>query len=310
MGDEIIYRSIKKNLPWLFKDNYIFELPTHTPMYHIYQQLLYKHRMDVYRNADYKFLLGTNALYTNMIRPLPVWNISLFNSSLIRGTVCLGVGSGVNSKHINGYTKALYNRVLSHDFFHSVRDEKTKVMLEGMGFKAINTGCPTLWGISQESANAIPDKKSDETIFTLTCNQGDAIRDKYMIDCLLMNYRKVYFWPQNIGDLEYMKSLCDSKLIGIIPPNVDAYDYFLTNMNVDYVGNRLHGGIFALQHRRRTIIISIDHRADNIRESYSIPCIKREALETQLESRINSDWKTNIQGISTTKIKQWSDQFR
>lgn len=37
--------------------------------------------------------------------------------------------------------------------------KKTKVFLEEMGFKAWNTGCPTLWGLTPEFCTEIPSKK-------------------------------------------------------------------------------------------------------------------------------------------------------
>ena len=65
--------------------------------------------MSLYEEADYKFLCGTNALYTNMLRPMPTWNINIFNYGLFKNTICLGVGLGVNSKKVNFYTKKFYH---------------------------------------------------------------------------------------------------------------------------------------------------------------------------------------------------------
>ncbi|MDO4492011.1 MAG: polysaccharide pyruvyl transferase family protein [Lachnospiraceae bacterium] len=308
-GDEIINLSIQKNWKSLFLDNYVMRLASHTPLYTPLQAFLYKKRLSVFNNADYKFLCGTNALYTNMLRPLPNWNINLFNCGLAKGTVCLGAGIGMNSKKVNWYTRALFNKVLSHDYVHSVRDERTKEFLESLGFKAENTGCPTLWGLTPEHCSRIPAKKGERVVFTLTYYNRDEKNDTAMIDILLKNYSEVYFWPQCYKDLEYLHSLTQSERITVITPNVAGYDAVLNVPGTDYVGNRLHGGIFALQHGCRAIIIAIDHRAIQMNENYSFECMGREDIPDSLEQRLNEEWETAISGLDFEKIEKWKSQF-
>ncbi len=308
IGDEIINVSIKNNWEDVFKKNYIVTLPTHTMQYSLLQKVLYKETMNVFKNAEYKFLCGTNALYTNMLRPFPSWNINLFNCELVHDTVCLGVGIGENSKTCNLYTKLLYDKVLSHKYIHSVRDEKAKKFLDEQGFKVINTGCPTLWGITEEFCSTIPKEKANSVVFTLTHYLSDRTKDREMVECLKRNYEKVYFWPQCIGDLEYLDSICDSNDIIVVPANLDAYDELLST-NIDYVGNRLHGGIFAMQHRCRTIIIGIDYRLKEMRETYCLPALNREEIPEKLERMITSEWETRPIGIDENKIRIWKSQF-
>ncbi len=309
MGDEVINCSIKKNFKELLEENYYVTMPSHTPLYKGYQNLLYKEKIELYSNADYKFLCGTNALYTNMLRPLPNWNINIFNTKIARDTILLGVGIGENSKKVNYYTKCLYNKVLNRNYYHSTRDEKTKIMLEKMGFKAINTGCPTLWGLTPELCSEIPQTKSENVIFTLTYYHRDVINDKKMIDILKETYSKLYFWPQCIKDLEYLREIYPDEKITIIPPNLDNYDKVL-NGDIDYIGNRLHGGIYALQHKKRSIIISIDYRAKEMKKNYSIPVIEREKISSELKTKIMSNWITEINGLDFEKIELWKSQFK
>lgn len=307
IGDEIINTSIRKNFDELFSGNYIFSLPTHTLHFSLFQRLLYRKKMCAYSNVDYKFLCGTNALYTNMIRPLPGWNINIFNSSLVKGTICLGVGAGINSSSVNWYTRTLYTQVLSREYIHSVRDEFTKEFLEKMGFKSYNTGCPTIWGLTPDVCTRIPKMKSNSVIFTLTSYNPDKKIDKAMIDILRKNYQYLYFWPQTINDLDYLRMLTNEIPI-VISPNLFSYDEIL-DKDVDYVGSRLHGGIRALQHAKRAIIISIDYRARNMSKDYQLPIIERENILDELDSRINSSWETKIDGIDFKLIKQWKEQF-
>lgn len=309
MGDEIINISIKENMGELLKKNYYITMPTHTPLFYKYQNALYPKKLDIYKSADYKFLCGTNALYTNMLRPLPNWNIHLLNTGLVKNTILFGVGIGENSKAMNLYTKILYKKVLSNEYIHSTRDEKTKKMLEQLGLKAANTGCPTLWKLTPEFCKEIPTSKSDSVIFTLTYYHKDILNDKEMIKILKKCYKNVYFWPQCIMDLDYLKELGEDDGVSIVSPNLENYHDILGE-EIDYVGNRLHGGVFALQHKRRSIIIAIDYRAREMQKNYSIPCIDRENISKELEDKILSTWHTEISGLDFNKIEQWKKQFQ
>lgn len=306
-GDEIINLLIKKNWPEIYDENYIMTFPTHTPTFYWWQNKLIK-KNKIYANADLKLLCGTNILYTNMLRPEPAWNLFLGNTKIAKGTVCVGTGIGVNSKKTTAYTKRFFNKVLSHDYIHSVRDEKTKKFLEEMGFKAWNTGCPTLWGLTPEFCSKIPTTKSDNVLFTLTSYEADRKNDQLMIDILRKNYKKIYFWPQSLSDAEYIKSFSGYENIEVVAPNLKAYDDILKT-DIDYVGNRLHGGIFAMQHQCRSIIISIDYRAEEMSETYSFSCIQREKIQEQLEKKINSTWRTEIKGLDFEQIAEWKRQF-
>lgn len=305
-GDEIINLSIKNNWPELFENNYLMTFPTHTPSFYWWQNILMK-KNQIYANADLKFLCGTNILYTNMFRPEPAWNLFAWNTKIARNTICVGTGIGINSNRITRYTKRLFNKVLSHDFVHSVRDEKTKRFLENIGFKACNTGCPTLWGMTPEFCSQIPTQKGERVIFTLTSYEADKQKDQQMINILNRCYKEIYYWPQSFSDYEYIKQFSNIENVTIVAPNLKAYDEILNN-DIDYIGNRLHGGIFAMQHKCRTIIISIDYRAKEMAESYSFKCVERENM-SQLEDLINSEWVTEITGLDFEKIENWKRQF-
>lgn len=308
MGDEIIHSSIQKNWPELMGENYVCTFPTHTPPFSWWQSLLCKKKIAPYKDVDYKFLCGTNALYTNMVRPFPTWNINLLNCGLLSGTILVGVGAGVNSKNVNAYTRCLYRKVLSKDYIHSVRDEFTKDMLEKIGFRAYNTGCPTLWGLTPDFCKTIPQTKANRVVFTLTGYHPDVENDRKMVEVLGRNYEELLFWPQTISDLDYLDSLGIKENIRIITPSLDSYDKALSE-NVDYVGNRLHGGIRALQHGRRSIIISIDYRALNMSKQFSIPILKREDVQGQLDELINTERETKISGLDFDLINKWKSQF-
>ncbi|OLO83454.1 capsular biosynthesis protein [Actinomyces naeslundii] len=308
MGDEIIGRSIEMNWRELFSSNYVMRLAAHSPMYTPVQYLLYKRKLSIFKGAEIKFLCGTNALYTNMLRPLPTWNINYLNCGMVAGTVCLGVGAGVNSSSVNLYTRALYRKVLSHEVVHSVRDERTKQLLEQVGLRAWNTGCPTLWGLTPEHCEAIARTKGDEVVFTLTSYHPDPRKDRAMIDVLRRHYSRLHFWPQSINDLDYLHSLDAADDVEIVTPSLAGFREVL-DRGVDYVGNRLHGGIFALQRRRRAIIVAIDYRAREMAKNYSLPLVERDSIENDLADMVESSWATRIQGLDFDLIETWKAQF-
>ena len=127
-----------------------------------------------------------------------------------------------------------------------------------------------------------------------------------MITILAKNYENLYFWPQTFEDIAYLHELTDIP-INIVPPNLNAYDSILKE-NIDYVGNRLHGGIFSLQHANRSIIVSIDYRAKNMAKSFNLNIIDRFDIDL-LEDMINQECETKIKGIDFGTIDEWKKQF-
>lgn len=307
MGDEIIVRSAEANLKKLLGNYYKLRYPTHTKAFTAISSRTWE-KANLVKNADIKLVIGTDLLWKNMLHPLCLWNINIFNCSPLAGTVACGCGCAFeNIKNINLYTKMLYSKVLSHDYVHSTRDEETKVFLEQLGYKAIVTGCPTLWNLDEEFCSTIPANKSDSVIFTLSGTGKDHINDQKFINIIRRNYKKVYFWPQTIFDLDYLNGFENIRGINIVSGDLNVYSDFLANHDVDYVGTRLHGGIFAMHHRKRAIIIAIDHRARNIKLNNNINCVERKKID-KVESMINSEFGTNII-LEREKIDKWINQF-
>ncbi|WP_429961924.1 polysaccharide pyruvyl transferase family protein [Enterococcus sp. AZ083] len=310
IGDEIINDSIQKISEEMFSDDYIMRLPSRTGTLNKFQILYNKSFRKNFCEADLKFVCGTNLLYKNMLRPMPNWNINLFNTKVSEQSILFGVGSGNNSKEITKYTQILYKRVLSRDYIHSVRDQATKNMLDSIGIQSVVTGCPTLWNLDEYKCSKIPQEKSENVLFTLTHYKTfrNYDEDKKMIQILKKLYRTVYFWPQSLEDLNYLEELDESTDVNIISPNLKSFDNFLKNNDTDYVGTRLHGGIYALQHGRRSIILAIDNRAREIKNNNNIPCIERDETSSSLEKMIKSKWDTRIL-IEDDKIERWKQQF-
>lgn len=86
------------------------------------------------------------------------------------------------------------------------------------------------------------------------------------------------------------------------------YANLLKEGDIDYVGTRLHGGIFALQHKVRSIILAIDNRARGFKKINNIVSLERKDIDL-LEDMINSKFDTNIY-IRKKEISMWLEQFK
>lgn len=306
LGDYIIVDSVKREMSYLLDDSFVIEQPTQTPLMHFYQKR--DKRLKLMQKSDYKFVCGSNLIWQNMLSPNPQWNFNMLNCKNIMDSILVAVGSGTTREKMNLYTRILYKKVLNDKYYHSVRDEATKNRLESIGIKCINTGCVTTWCLNDEHCSKIPTKKSDRVVFTLTDYLKDKKLDKALIDTLNNNYKDVYYWPQGVGDYNYIKELNYLDKVKIVHSNLDSMKKLLKKGNIDYVGTRLHGGIFAMQNYVRTIILIIDNRAREMKEHYNLPTVERTNVK-ELEKLINSSWDTKI-NINEREIKTWKEQFK
>lgn len=304
-GDYIIVESAKKQLKEIIKDKFVIEFATHAPLLHTYQ--FDRNMKSNLEKLEIKFVCGTNLLSKTMFARRSSWNINIFEAKYMKECVLLGVGAG-NFGKFDFYTKKLLHRSLSHKYIHSVRDEEAKKMLESIGFKAINTGCPTLWELNKRHCEKIPTQKNKKVIFTLTDYKKDIENDQLLINILNENYEEVFFWVQGFQDFEYLQSLKNIEKINIIYPDIDCYEEFLDNNECDYVGTRLHAGIKAMQKGKRSIIIIVDNRARSMRETYNLNCIERNETEKKLKEYICSTIVTDVK-IDENIIKKWKEQF-
>ena len=304
LGDHIIADSILKQMDFLFADNYCVDVSSHQPI-----SFMFTHR--VLRGKELSFVLGSNLLQGRLGSIYRQWKINIFNAKLLGPAVLIGVGWRQYNEPPDWYTRSVYKKILSRTYIHSVRDSYTEQMMRKMGFdNVINTSCATMWSLTPEFCKEIPSKKGRDVVFTITDYLKDYKKDKEMISVLLDNYENVYAWMQGMDDYKYYKELVgDEKRIKLIQPTLEAYDRILDeNDELDYVGTRLHGGIRALQHKKRTIIIGIDNRAKEKKKDFNLPVIDREDMQ-DLTGLINSPLVTDIH-IPLENINKWKGQFK
>ncbi|WP_407269620.1 polysaccharide pyruvyl transferase family protein [Radiobacillus sp. PE A8.2] len=300
IGDKIIMDSVNKEVKEIFQDSFYVRVPTHD----IIGKPSYEHM----NTSDAVIACGTNLLSSNMNK-YNQWKIGVKDAKYVNNVTLFGVGWWQYQEKPNGYTARLLRKVLSDKNLHSVRDNYTKEMLNSIGIEnVITTACPTMWRLDPEHCAQVPKTKGKSVLVTLTDYNKVPEKDGEMLEILKKNYDKVYFWIQAWEDYEYVRSITDELSIEFVSPTLDALDSILSkNEEIDYVGTRLHAGIRALQHKRRTIIIGIDNRALEKSKDFNLTVVDRKDI-ADLEGKINSEFTTTI-NIPLENINKWKKQF-
>ncbi|MCD8382609.1 MAG: polysaccharide pyruvyl transferase family protein [Clostridiales bacterium] len=263
------------------------------------------------KSIKYKFVCGTNLL-TSHIEEWWNWRLpdGIRRKFNYRNTILLGAGWKGYQDECSSYSRMVYHCVLNPNVIHSVRDSYTEQQLRTAGIRnVINTGCPTTWRLTPEFCKAIPVTKAANVVTTITDYRQDAVHDQLMLDILSRNYECVYLWIQGDKDEEYLSSLDLPDNLTKIPHSLDAYEEILNQGCIDYVGTRLHAGIFALNHQIRSIILAVDNRAIEMGMDTNLPVILRDNIENELEDLINTEFETKIQ-LQQENINRFLNQFR
>lgn len=303
VGDGIIMDFCEQQILKIFADEmfYLDRVPTHLE--------IGKAGYKLNENAEYSFVCGTNILKTSMLLK-KCWKIGLEEAVRFRGLCLMGAGWGNYNKYgTDPYTKFVYQSVLSNKLKHSVRDSFTEQKLKKIGIEnVINTTCPTMWRLSENHCMQIPTSKAKQVVTALTFYKKDVDKDIEMLKILDKNYEKIYLWLQQADDYEYFLSLNSGVEVEFVRPILKEYDKLLKDNEIDFIGSRLHGGIRALNHKRRAIIVGIDNRAIEIHKDTNLPFINREEID-KLDTWINGNTRTEIV-LPIDAINEWRVQFK
>lgn len=298
LGDCVIMRHCREELKKIFPSYDFHEVASHLPAS--------QEDMNMLMKAKAVIVCGTNFLSARM-ELKSVWKYT-DGMRYIPNLVLMGVGAGGYGE-FSPYTKVFLRHLLRNSFPHSVRDEYTLKQLNSIGiYNVLNTNCVTLWGGVSHLCDSIPQIKSDSVIFTVTGYYNDIQHDAMLIKILRRNYKTLYFWPQGATDLDYLKANFDLKNVVILERTLEAYESCLKAEKVDYVGSRLHGGIHAIYHKRRTIILSVDNRAREIGRDTNVPVLEMASINESLEEKIRATWKTEIH-VNERVIEQWEQML-
>lgn len=303
LGDCIIMQYCREALHSLFSNRELIEISTH--------RVPSAEEEKSVRDTKLKFVCGTNLL-TSYVEQW--WNWRLpdgFRKKLAyRNVILLGVGWNAYQDECSNYSKLIYRSILNASVLHSVRDQYTEQMMKQAGVtNVINTGCPTMWKLTPEFCRDIPRDKAADVITTITDYRRDISNDNLMLEILSRNYQNVYLWLQGRHDEEYLRLLNKPDNLSIIPRSLEAYRAKLIQGKVDYVGTRLHAGIYALNHKVRSCVIAVDNRATEIGKDTNLPLVMRENIKMELEQKIKRVFSTEIR-INEANIRTFMEQFK
>lgn len=300
-GDDVIMAAVRDGLEGLFPGASVLEVTSHQPMG-------WFHRKEVH-NASWTIAGGSSLISSHMWWK-PSWALRPLDALADLGVVTMGVGWHAYQGPPDPYSAWLIRGVLHKSALHSVRDSYTLKKLNGLGFRnVVNTGCPTMWRLTPEHCAGMPKSKAPSVVTTI--NSYPKLKnpelDRKMFQLLRRHYKDVYCWIQTHSDFEYARAL-DPDLL-FIDPTLEAYDAVLTSrLHLDYVGNRLHAGLRAMQKGRRTAIVEIDNRAAEIGGDFNVPTVQRHEFD-RLEKLIVEPFETVVK-LPSAEIERWRDQFR
>lgn len=300
IGNNIIMDAVSHVLDDLFPMSHI----VHIPCTDISTKARYYNRA-----SDFSFLGGTNIL-SNDIRNNRNWDLGIHNLIILKNILLIGCGwFRYENNHIPKITKWGLNRILSNRYLHSVRDSYTQKKLAELGIDALNTGCPTLWGLNRDVIQKISVRPKTKVIVTITDYNRNLDRDIHLLNCCRDIYSdEIYFFPQGVGDLSYLQQLGYLEKVHIIPPRLSELDKLFSKGDIDYIGTRLHAGIRALQHSIRSFIIGVDNRALEMNYDFNIPVLREESIDFWSET-ICSDYSLLL-NIPFEVISKWKGQFQ
>jgi polysaccharide pyruvyl transferase WcaK-like protein len=164
-----------------------------------------------------------------------------------------------------------------------------------------------MWKLTKDHCKEIPKTKAKDVITTLTDYDKNPVADQQMLNILSKKYRKVFLWLQGVNDFNYAHLLNLPTNLELVNPNLEDYDALLETQDIDYVGTRLHAGIRAMQKKKRSIILAVDHRALEKKKDFNLVVLDRHDIHL-LEGMLDDSFKTDIH-LPLENIQAWKNQF-
>lgn len=292
--------SVNAEVERLFPDAFIYRIPTH--------DRLGKYGRRILRKADVVIAGGTNLLfsYWSKLRPWRLGPLDL----LAADRKCILMGTGW-STYLDGPSlpvRLAFRQLLSPTALHAVRDGySARHLAEADIANVLNTGCPTLWRLTPQHLATVPGPKGESVVTTITDYARSPEADRRMLRTLLDSYATVHFWPQGARDLDYLQAL-DVAGLSMLRSSLSHFDALLADTpGIDYVGTRLHAGIRALQHGRRSLVVSVDNRAREMGGDFRLPIIERDDI-AGLAGRIEGNIELAV-ALPQEAIARWRNQF-
>jgi polysaccharide pyruvyl transferase WcaK-like protein len=277
IGDQIISRASHRELKRIYNDSCeLTSIPSHTQL----DEKAYK----ILDKSD-KVVVGGSNLFWFRLFPRASWPLRLRDVFKLRNVCFMGVGWGSYKISTGPFGRFVCGSILNPTGHNSFRDKYScKKALELGVPNPIFTGCHTTWAIGR-NATAFTQKKKKQCVFTLTDYAKDPHTDRMFIALLKKMYgqRNLFFWPQGSGDLSYLEQLEIIQPYQVLKGDLPTFENFLRSTDVDYVGTRLHGGIFAMEHNKRSVIVSVDNRAVEMGQDLGLAVVSRDRLDVLAE---------------------------
>ncbi|MEP3629071.1 MAG: polysaccharide pyruvyl transferase family protein [Hyphomicrobiales bacterium] len=301
LGDQIIMKAAYGELRRLFPQAHLWSLPTHDHFGPAGRKRL--------RHSLFSIACGTNLIHQEMPKrghwrlpkrfPIPVGYYHPKRLAL------MAVGS--NAEDLSSSAASFLKKSLWSAVPVSSRDKKTADILSKGNLSAAHTTCVTMWDLPKDHAEQLPKHKAEAAVVCLTGTRK-APHERVAFDIQLLekvrsSYKKCYYWPQGQVDMEYFLSL-DQSGFEVLPHSLEAYENLLTSQpSLDYIGARLHGGILAMMHGCRPLIVKVDNRAADIGDSVNLPVIGIEDLDS-IDTMINQPRETRV-SVPYDAIEMW-----
>lgn len=298
LGDLLIQRATSDVLGDLFPNSDLTRYST--------QQFLTRDQLQYAARCDLTFVGGTNLLTSHMLR-YRQWKLSITAARTLKNVVLLGVGWWQYQGRPDLFTRFLLKSCLSKTHLHSVRDSYTLAQLRSIGItNVINTTCPTLWPLQDIDQEDIPQTKAKNVLVLLTDYARDYECDKRLLRLLNEKYQRVFLWPQGRLDAEYVAHIGEP--VQVLDHSIGAFTELLRSaVPFDYVGTRLHGGIWCLRHKRRSLILEVDNRAKEIAKDTNLPTASRGDFAS-IRRWIDGPSDTRL-ALPRDSIGRWKQQF-
>lgn len=246
---------------------------------------------------------GSNLLSSHMERHRQ-WFVTPDLALAMRGKVILcGVGWWQYQSEPCYYTERLLKWILNPSALHSVRDSYTAERLGGLGFKAVNTGCPTMWQTVRTRPNA-----AGTVVATLTDYLKNPENDRRFLQELSSMYGAVRVVAMAQEDVDYFATLDVPENVRMAGVGLATLDHELSTAD-EYVGTRLHAGVRALQIGVPAVVIAVDNRATEIARDTALPVIPRGSVNRDALEAARRRAAGFLPAIDRSAVDAWRADF-
>ncbi len=309
LGDLIIYNSCSTVLKELFPDKEFVRITTH--------QYFTKKDKEIINNALYTFVGGTNILTSDIrhfprLSPIKRKGFYLFPG--FKNVILLGTGWAGYQRKMDWATRLYYKNILRRNICHSVRDNYSATRLQDAGFtNVIHTSCPTTWKLDTSFSNQF-NPSFDKVLLMLTNYDSDATADNTLLEIILQTgASEIFFFPQSSQDTIYLQTLPaythNISKFKLLNHDLAELNNLVSSIRLNYIGNRLHGGIQCLAYKHPAMTISIDNRAAEMGKSINLNVTGRNNYSL-LEKWIRNEYIPPLLTLPHQGIEQWQKQFK